>query len=63
VLLHPALGFVIFLALMAVVFQALFAGADPVIGWIEGAFGWLGGARRARAAGRASSADLVAERA
>src|SRR5262245_47501553 len=42
VLLHPALGFVIFLALMTVVFQSLFAGADPVIGWIEAFFGWLG---------------------
>jgi len=44
VLLHPALGFAIFLALMTVVFQSLFAWADPVIGWIESAFGWLGGA-------------------
>ncbi len=43
VLLHPALGFALFLALMTVVFQALFAGADPVIGWIEGLFAWLGG--------------------
>lgn len=43
VLLHPALGFAIFLALMTLVFQALFAGADPVIGWIEGFFAWLGG--------------------
>src|SRR5688572_20686846 len=42
VLLHPALGFALFLALMTVVFQALFAGADPVIGWIEAFFGWLG---------------------
>jgi len=42
VLLHPALGFAIFLALMTVVFQALFAGADPVIGWIETFFAWLG---------------------
>ena len=42
VLLHPALGFVIFLALMTAVFQALFAGADPIIGWIEGFFAWLG---------------------
>jgi ferrous iron transport protein B len=42
VLLHPALGFAIFLGLMTVVFQALFAGADPVIGWIESFFAWLG---------------------
>jgi ferrous iron transport protein B len=42
VLLHPALGFAIFLVLMTVVFQALFAGADPVIGWIESLFAGLG---------------------
>jgi len=42
VLLHPALGFAIFLGAMTVLFQSLFAGADPVIGWIEAAFGWLG---------------------
>ncbi len=42
VLLHPALGFALFLALMTLVFQALFAGADPVIGWIESFFAWLG---------------------
>jgi ferrous iron transport protein B len=42
VLLHPALGFLLFLGLMTVVFQALFAGADPVIGWIEALFAWLG---------------------
>ncbi len=43
VLLHPAAGFALFLALMTVVFQSLFAWADPMIGWIETAFGWLGG--------------------
>jgi len=43
-LLHPALGFAIFLLLMTVVFQSLFAGADPLIRWIEGFFAWLGGA-------------------
>ena len=42
VLLHPALGFALFLLLMTVVFQSLFAGAAPAIGWIEGFFGWLG---------------------
>ncbi len=42
VLLHPALGFAIFLTAMTVVFQMLFAGADPAIGWIEGAFAWIG---------------------
>ncbi len=43
-LLHPALGFTLFLAAMTVVFQSLFAGADPVIGWIEQTFTWLGAA-------------------
>ncbi len=47
VLLHPALGFAIFLLVMTVVFQSLFAWADPVIGWIEAAFAWLGWATRA----------------
>jgi ferrous iron transport protein B len=42
VLLHPALGFAVFLALMALMFQTLFAGADPMIGWIETAVGWAG---------------------
>ncbi len=42
VLLQPVLGFVLFLALMTVVFQSLFAWADPMIGAIEDAFGWLG---------------------
>jgi ferrous iron transport protein B len=46
VLLHPVSGFVTFLAVMLVVFQSLFAWADPAIGLIEGVFGrvgsWLG---------------------
>lgn len=42
VLLHPALGFLIFLGLMTVVFQSLFTGADPAIGLVETAFGALG---------------------
>ena len=41
VLLNPAGGFVIFLAIMGVVFQSLFSWADPAIGVIEGSFGWL----------------------
>ncbi|MFT4541483.1 MAG: ferrous iron transport protein B [Planctomycetota bacterium] len=40
-LLHPALGFVIFLFVMGVVFQSLFAWADPAIGAVEAAFGWV----------------------
>jgi len=37
-LLHRAIGFVAFLGVMAVVFMALFWGADPLIGWIEAVF-------------------------
>ncbi len=37
VLLHPVAGFAVFLALMGLVFQSLFAGADPFIGLIEDA--------------------------
>ncbi len=37
-LLHRGVGFVAFLGVMAVVFMALFWGADPLIGWIEAAF-------------------------
>ncbi len=35
VLLHPAFGFIAFLAAMGLVFQSLFSWADPAIGWIE----------------------------
>ncbi|HVZ36930.1 MAG TPA: ferrous iron transport protein B, partial [Polyangiaceae bacterium] len=38
VLLHPAYGFVIFLAIMLVVFQSLFAWADPAMKSIEAVF-------------------------
>ncbi|MBL8768827.1 MAG: ferrous iron transport protein B [Planctomycetes bacterium] len=38
VLLHPAGGFLLFLAIMTFLFQALFTLADPLIGWIEDAF-------------------------
>lgn len=43
ILLHPALGFGIFLLLMGVVFQSLFTWADPAIGWIEDIVGSVGG--------------------
>jgi ferrous iron transport protein B len=39
VLLHPAYGFAVFLGIMLIVFQSLFAWADPVMGWIEALFG------------------------
>jgi ferrous iron transport protein B len=42
VLLHPVSGFATFLAVMLVVFQALFAWADPAIRFIEQVFGALG---------------------
>lgn len=42
VLLHPTLGFVIFLVLMTLLFQSLFAGAAPIIGWIETGVAALG---------------------
>jgi ferrous iron transport protein B len=43
-MLHPLIGFGLFLALMTVVFQALFTGADPLIGTIESAVGAVGAA-------------------
>ncbi len=43
ILLHPVTGFATFLAVMLVMFQSLFAWADPAIGLIEDAFGALGG--------------------
>lgn len=42
VLLHPVSGFATFLGVMLVVFQALFAWADPAIHLIEAAFSALG---------------------
>ena len=42
-LLHPLSGSLAFLFVMAFVFTALFAWADPAIGWIESVFGLIGG--------------------
>ena len=42
VLLHRVAGFAVFAAVMTAVFMSLFWGADPMIGWIETAFGALG---------------------
>ncbi|MCB9914523.1 MAG: ferrous iron transport protein B [Planctomycetes bacterium] len=42
-LLHPVLGFALFLLTMGVVFQALFSWSDPAIGWIEEVFAGLSG--------------------
>ncbi len=43
VLLHPAYGFAVFLGIMLLVFQSLFAWADPLMGGIEELFGWVHG--------------------
>jgi ferrous iron transport protein B len=43
-MLHPVIGFGLFLALMTIVFQALFTGADPLIGLIESGVGAVGAA-------------------
>lgn len=42
VLLHPVAGLVIFLGVMAVIFQAIFSWAAPFMNAIDGAFSWLG---------------------
>jgi ferrous iron transport protein B len=41
---NRVLGIPVFLGLMYLVFQLTFALGDPPMGWIEGSFGWLGGA-------------------
>lgn len=40
--LHPVLGPLLLLALMFVMFQAVFAWSQTPIGWIEGLMGWVG---------------------
>ncbi|HEX8395372.1 MAG TPA: ferrous iron transport protein B, partial [Longimicrobium sp.] len=44
VMLHRVAGPLIFLVVMAMVFQSIFSWAEPMIGWVEGLFGALGGA-------------------
>lgn len=41
ILLHPVLGFLIFIGVMLVVFQSLFTWADPAISLIEDTFSWV----------------------
>ncbi len=41
---HRVLGPLIYLAIMAVMFQAVYAWAEPFMGWIEAGTDWLGGA-------------------
>ncbi|HET7461196.1 MAG TPA: ferrous iron transport protein B [Longimicrobium sp.] len=43
VALHRVWGPVIFVLLMALVFQSIFTWAEPLIGWVEGLFNLLGG--------------------
>jgi ferrous iron transport protein B len=44
VVLHRVAGPLIFVALMALVFQSIFTWAEPLIGWVEGLFAALGSA-------------------
>jgi ferrous iron transport protein B len=60
VLLHPVLGFLSFLVVMLVVFQSLFSWSDPLIHFIESAFGWLATAIRTHVPAGALR-DLVTE--
>ena len=41
VLTHPVWGLLVFLAVMTLIFQALFSWSDPMIGVIEDGVGWL----------------------
>ena len=43
VVLHPVWGTAVFAVVMGLAFTALFSWADPLIGAVEAAFGWLGG--------------------
>jgi ferrous iron transport protein B len=42
VLVHKVFGLVLFAAVMGALFLALFVIADPVMGWIDDGFAWLG---------------------
>ncbi|MEL6185406.1 MAG: ferrous iron transporter B, partial [Myxococcota bacterium] len=59
VITHPVWGTVIFLAVMGLVFQLIFAWADPLVGLIEGGVGWLQGAAQALPEG--TLRDLLTE--
>jgi ferrous iron transport protein B len=41
---HRVLGPILYLVLMAVIFEAVYAWAEPFMGWIEAGTDWLGGA-------------------
>jgi ferrous iron transport protein B len=59
IVLHPALGGVLFLAVMTLLFQAVFLGAEPLMNAIDGAMAALGGWLRPRIPGELLSAVLV----
>lgn len=42
IFLHPVFGLITLTVQMFIIFQAVFAWAEPFIGWIEDFFGWLG---------------------
>jgi ferrous iron transport protein B len=60
VLTHRVLGPLVFLTVMALVFQSLFSWADPLIGGIESAIGWLSNVTRS-ALGEGAFTDLLTE--
>jgi ferrous iron transport protein B len=60
VLTHRVLGPLIFVLVMALVFQSLFSWADPLIGLIEGGVGWLADTVRA-GLGEGAFTDLLTE--
>lgn len=60
IFLHPVAGFALFLFFMLLIFQALFAWSDPLIGLVESGVGALGDLAR-RALPEGLVADFVAE--
>ena len=60
ILLHPVLGFALFLGIMGALFQMLFTGADPLIGLVEDAVGFTAATAQA-VLPEGFFADLVVE--
>jgi ferrous iron transport protein B len=60
VLTHRVFGPLVFLGVMALVFQSLFSWAEPLMGLIESAVGWLADATRS-ALGEGAFTDLLTE--
>ncbi len=57
---HRVLGPAIYLAIMAVIFWAVYAWAEPFMGWIEAGTGWLG-AQVAALLGKGVLTDLLVD--